>query len=803
MHEIPQAAAAGRQRILQRLPDLPGQPPAAHGPEPAGRRRGMDAGPKQALGSVDVADADQQVPIHDGQLDRRTPPGQQPGQPPAVERGIQRLAAEPGQQGVRLGRRRQPQNRTETPRIAQAQGVLAQHQIEMVMPLGRQVGGHHPQAARHAEMQHQRAGLAIDEDVLRPPPYAGDPASDQHAGQPLGHRIAQARLAHPHRINTRPSQPGLDAPARDLHLRQLRHDTFPSLRNRPARQYIADKIVIKHPCIGEAEPERSMHLSFRIKPSLLAFACAGLLLTGPAALAAETRPQRGSTPAKTARPPLGSAQLLAQMLLSEIALARGMLDDAAYGYGDLARQTDDPRIVRRANEIEIARIMQRVSQKPDEAEAALARVLASRPDVRGLLLQQLPAIFAQANDRAGVATIIARLTSPYPGMAEAHYATALVEREAEHRERAFAAAKKAVELRPDWQPGLLLLLETANDEAARNDAVTRLRSYTQAHPEAVEAGAVLARWEVQNGRKEAGVADAQRVLGANPENNPLRFAMVGVLIEGGDLAGAETLLERLIADEWGETDRILLVRAEVQEELGKTASALAGYDRVPPGQHFVTAQARRARLLAAGGQLDAALAGLETASARAAEFRTPLRLQQTLLLREAERRKEALTILDAVLAEEPDNVEALYDSALLAEQSGQPEQLERRLRRVLELQPDNAQALNALAYSLTERKIRLDEAADMLKRAIALAPDDPAILDSMGWLLFQQGRAAEAEDYLRRAYAAFPDPEVVGHLIEVEWALGKKAQARQRYTDAIAAAPGNPILLKLARHLGL
>lgn len=146
-----------------------------------------------------------------------------------------------------------------------------------------------------------------------------------------------------------------------------------------------------------------MHPSFRLKPCLLALACAGLLLTGPSALAAEIHPQRSGTPAKTTRPPLSSAQLLAQMLLSEIAAARGMLDDAAYGYGDLARQTDDPRIVRRANEIEMARIMQRVLQKPDEAEAALAHMLATREEIRGPLLLQLPALFSQASDKAAVA----------------------------------------------------------------------------------------------------------------------------------------------------------------------------------------------------------------------------------------------------------------------------------------------------------------------------------------------------------------------------------------------------------------
>lgn len=545
-----------------------------------------------------------------------------------------------------------------------------------------------------------------------------------------------------------------------------------------------------------------MPFPFRLNPCLLAFGCAGLLLATPFATAADARKPRTESPTKAVRPALNSAQLLGQMLLSEIALSRGMLDDAAFGYNDLARQTDDSRIIRRANEIELARIMQRAQQKPEEAEATLAKLLAQRPDSRDRLIMQLPGIFSRNPDKANAAVIVRRLVEPYAQTAEAQYSIAIVEREANHPEEAYAAASLASSLREDWEPGMLLLLETApNDKQAETAA--KLREFSLRNPESIDARAYLARWLAQNKQPDAAITEARHLLAAQPENAALSFAMVGVFVEAGAYADAETQLQHLIADGWGETDRLQLILAQVQEEQGKTATALLGYDQVPLGQYFTTAQGRRARLLAATNQLPQARAALRDAAQRSPEDRIRLLMQESLLLRQTDHPREALAVLDEVLSDQPDNVDALYDSALLAEQLGKPAELEHRLRRVLELAPDHAHSLNALAYSLTERNVRLDEAEKMLEHAIALQPNDPAILDSVGWLNFRQGHLPKAEEYLRKAFAAFPDAEVASHLIEVLWAAGKKDEARQQFREALQAHPGNTVLAKTGKRLGL
>lgn len=545
-----------------------------------------------------------------------------------------------------------------------------------------------------------------------------------------------------------------------------------------------------------------MPFVFRLNPCLLAIGCAGLMLTTPLATAAEARKPRTESSAPTTHPTLNSAQLLGQMLLSEIALARGMLDDAAFGYGDLARQSNDPRIIRRANEIELARIMQRAEQKPDEAEAALARQLAQSPDSRGRLIMQLPGIFSRNPDKTKVAIIVRRLVEPYVQTAEAQYSIAVAEREANHPQEAYAAANLAASLGENWEPGILLLLETAPIEK-QAEIAGRLQEFSLRNPQAIDARAVLARWLAQNKRPEAATAEARALLATQPENPALAFAMVGVFVEAGAYTDAEAQLQRLISDGWGEADRLQLILAQVQEEQGKTAAALLGYDQVPPGQFFTTAQGRRARLLAATNQLPEARAALRSAAQRSPEDRVRLLMQESLLLRQTDHPREALSVLDEVLAEQPENVDALYDSSLIAEQLGKPAELEKRLRKVLELSPDHAHAMNALGYSLTERNVRLDEAAALLGRAIALEPNDPAILDSVGWLNFRQGHLGKAEEYLRKAFAAFPDTEVASHLIEVLWAAGKKDEARDLFRDALQVRPGDAILTRTGKKLGL
>ena len=123
--------------------------------------------------------------------------------------------------------------------------------------------------------------------------------------------------------------------------------------------------------------------------------------------------------------------------------------------------------------------------------------------------------------------------------------------------------------------------------------------------------------------------------------------------------------------------------------------------------------------------------------------------------------------------------------------------LERDLRRILVLNPDNVDALNALGYTLADRTDRYEAARAFIERALELRPDDPAILDSMGWVLFRQGQAELAEDYFRRALDKVFDAEIAAHLGEVLWSLGRRDEAREIWARALDEAPDHEYLLKV------
>jgi Flp pilus assembly protein TadD len=151
-------------------------------------------------------------------------------------------------------------------------------------------------------------------------------------------------------------------------------------------------------------------------------------------------------------------------------------------------------------------------------------------------------------------------------------------------------------------------------------------------------------------------------------------------------------------------------------------------------------------------------------------------------------------LLERALSTQPEQPDLLYESALLAEKLGRVELLESRLRKLIELQPENAQAYNALGYSYADRNMRLPEARQLIEKALQLAPDDPFILDSMGWVLFREGDHAGALLLLQKAYGQRSDPEIAAHIGEVLWTLGRQDEARRTLREAQKKYPANEAL---------
>ena len=224
------------------------------------------------------------------------------------------------------------------------------------------------------------------------------------------------------------------------------------------------------------------------------------------------------------------------------------------------------------------------------------------------------------------------------------------------------------------------------------------------------------------------------------------------------------------------------------------------FRHVPRGERYWESQLRIAGAMAQDQRLLSAISHLRTLTPSTPVERLTLAQTESTLWREAGDNAKAFAALDSALAGDADNADLLYDSAMLAERIDRMDEAEKRLRRVIVLQPDRAHAHNALGYSFADRNINLDEARGLIEKAHSLSPDDPAILDSLGWIAYRQNRLKEAEDFLRRAFEKFKDGEIASHLGEVLWAQGRKDEARAVWQEQLKLQPDSDILKKtLAR----
>ena len=156
--------------------------------------------------------------------------------------------------------------------------------------------------------------------------------------------------------------------------------------------------------------------------------------------------------------------------------------------------------------------------------------------------------------------------------------------------------------------------------------------------------------------------------------------------------------------------------------------------------------------------------------------------------------QESLELLTDGIEQYDEDPALLYSRALVAERLNQQELFETDLKKVIEVQPDNSHALNALGYFLVDRNLRLSEAEVYLEKAHELSPDDAAITDSLGWLYYRQGRYVDSLKLLRKAYAAFPDAEIAAHLGEVLWVSGDQVEATKVWEEALQDAPDDDLL---------
>jgi Flp pilus assembly protein TadD len=329
-----------------------------------------------------------------------------------------------------------------------------------------------------------------------------------------------------------------------------------------------------------------------------------------------------------------------------------------------------------------------------------------------------------------------------------------------------------------------------------------LSKFLAANPNAREVRAARARLLVNDKQFEAARSEFLLLDKQQPDNVTTLYALGVLSTQLNDPVNAERYFARFVdvlgrnPEDERDPSKALLILSQLAEERGDIKAAVGWLDKLPEGDEKAAfgAQLRRAQLVGKGGDVPAArrlLASLKPADPVA---QAQVAATEAQVLRDAGQNEQAFTLMQAATRRFPNNPDLLYDFALLAEKTGHLEVMEKSLREVMRLAPDNHHAYNALGYSLAERNVRLEEARALVEKALGMAPEDPFIMDSMGWVEYRLGNLDAAEAHLRRAYSLRRDPEIAVHLGEVLWQKGRQADAQKLWREARAKDPQNDTL---------
>ena len=524
-----------------------------------------------------------------------------------------------------------------------------------------------------------------------------------------------------------------------------------------------------------------------------------------------------------------SATMLQQLLKAEFAFRNGDWQGPYLTMLSLAQQTGDPRLARRAAEMAVAakqaddtlaavRLWYRLDPQSDEATQYYVGMVVTSDNIaelepvfegrlreapanrRGVLLFQVQQLLGRAKDKDASIAMLERLIAPYQGTLEVHIVRAQIALVRNDKPKARVEAQAALALRPNSEIAMLMLAQVTDDEAA---VMKLFDGFLQKYPEAREVRAAQARVLVNRKDYPRARQEFERLLKDQPDNAAHLYALGILATQMNDAPGAEGYFTRFVEvlgrnpEDERDPSRALLILSQLAEERGDLAGALQWLDKVPEGtdpQTLFNSQLRRAQLVAKQGDVAGARQLLTSLKPSEPARQAQVAAAEAQLLREANQLQEAYVLMEAASKRFPKNPDLLYDFALLAEKLGRVDVMEVQLREVMAQAPENHHAYNALGYSLAERGVRLDEAFTLIEKALSMAPGDPYIMDSLGWVQFRMGRLKDAEQTLRRAYALRNDAEIAVHLGEVLWQQGQRTEAQKLWREASAKDPKSDAL---------
>jgi len=540
------------------------------------------------------------------------------------------------------------------------------------------------------------------------------------------------------------------------------------------------------------------------------------------------------------RPSALDAALFYEVLLGELSLGAG---DPGAGYSlmlDAARKTHDAALFQRAVEIALQsrsgdgalqaarawqqdqpasrdanryllQILVALNRIADTGEPLRAMIAATPAQERSTALAGLPRLYTRTQEKVLAARVVEQALAD----AARHPLTAAAAWTANGRMRlqagdptgALEAAQKAQAIDPQADAPVWLALEMLDGSHPLAEPV--VHKYLEGTPRP-EVRLAYARVLLDLGRQADALRQLRRITTDTPDLASAWLLLGSLQVQDRQAAEAEKSLHRFLtlAEQQPPSEELqrgrtqaYLALAQLAEQQRNFAAAEAWLNRIENADELVRTQSLRASILAQQGRLDQARQLLQALPARNAEETRLKLMAEVQLLRDNKQPRLAYDLLGEALDRNPGDADLLYERALLAEKIGLFDEMERLLRQLIATKPESQHAYNALGYSLADRNVRLTEARELIRKALALTPNDPFIQDSLGWAEFRLGNSAEALRIFEAAYQAKPDAEIAAHFGEVLWSQGQRERATKIWREGLLLNPENETLTQTLQRL--
>lgn len=524
-----------------------------------------------------------------------------------------------------------------------------------------------------------------------------------------------------------------------------------------------------------------------------------------------------------------SEELIYEYLLGDIAARRGDSSTAAEAMARAAELSSNLQITLRAfsmsmasgdyeQALELSELLESIDTDRQEHVLALrlqALIALDREEAVFTALialidalpdqSELPQYIAQTLGRTADPSrwlaVTERVAAHFNGNAWAQLSVGWLAYRAGQTDRAQAVLDRALILKPGWEEVALLKfshLREGND----NEAVAAFADeFLERYPDRVRLrlayGRLLAEWN----DNVSALEQFEKLLAHDPQNLDALYA-AGILSQGLVLWNeAKSHFEALL-EHYPQEDRARLYLGQILSEQGEHDEALDLLREIAAADFYFDVQMRIGFVLSDAGHHTEALEHLADVTPKSQDEQVRIYLAREQVLRDSGQAESALEVLTAALIDIPDHPDLLYARGLVTAIMDRVEEHEQDMRRLIEIDPDNAHAYNALGYTLADKTDRLAEALELIEKALALLPGDPFILDSLGWVHYRRGDLDLALEYLQLAMDQRPDAEIAAHLGEVLWQLGNKEQAIAAWQDGSQTDPDNPVLKDTMRKYG-